>query len=86
MTVYTRVLAETYLCDGETCDYVMGYYRGKLPYKNTMFADGDQFYGAYIEVLDLSYDDFKKLQHRNPAGDMAYAVEDVLSSDWEDEE
>jgi len=86
MTVYTRVLAETYLCGGVTCDYVMGYYRGKLPYKDTMFVDGDRFYGAYTEVLDLSYEDFKKLQSRNPAGDMVYPVENALSSAWEDEE
>ena len=82
MTVYSRVLAESYLSDGVYGIYVMGYLKGKKGYKGQVDVDGMEFFGDELEILNVTKEEFVKIQKRNPAGDIAYEIEDILSPDW----
>jgi hypothetical protein len=83
MTIYSRVLAETYICDGMCASYVMGYRRGDRAYKGQQEVDGDQFINGWVEILDVTKEEFKLVEERNPVGDMAYDIEDILSDEFE---
>jgi hypothetical protein len=83
MIVYSRVLAETYICDGMYASYVMGYRRGDRAYKRQQYEDGDQFMNGSVEILGVTKKEFELIQERNPVGDMAYYIEDILSDDFE---